>query len=71
MSRCAHCGAETLEGRSLCTHHGSRCEDDWATVNRIMCDFVHRGIVSSTPPKPLGSEVEVFFGTTVEATLGE
>ena len=70
MSRCASCGAETLGRRDLCGHHGSSCEDDWATGNRIMCDFVHRGIVRSTAPKPRRSLVEI-VGARGEATLGD
>jgi hypothetical protein len=70
VSRCTYCGDETPGRRALCSRHGSSYNDDWATGNRIMCDFVHRGIVSGAPPKPRGSEVEVSRGT-LEVALGE
>jgi len=55
MSLCVHCGHPTFAGSDLCSHHDSGHADDWATGNRIMCDFLHRGIVSS-------SRVELFIG---------
>jgi hypothetical protein len=37
-----------LSGESaLCPHHHCVYGDDWATANRIMCDFFHRGVVPS------------------------
>jgi hypothetical protein len=33
-----------LDG-DLCPHHPLMFEDEWAAVNRIMCDFFHRGQV--------------------------
>lgn len=47
MSNCPLCGAGT-PGRpaEICPHH-LRAEGEgreWSTRNRIMCDFVHRGI---------------------------
>lgn len=41
---CALCGL-TLRNDELCSHHSFIYDDDWATANRIMCDFFHRGIV--------------------------
>jgi len=51
MSLCALCGLATSD-TGICSHHfGPYGEGtDWATGNRIMCDFVHRGIVPPTPP---------------------
>ena len=43
MSVCARCGHATIDG-GLCTYPGSE-HADWATGNRVMCDFIHRGIV--------------------------
>ena len=40
---CACCG-EITTGGGLCPHHDLGYADDWATSNRIMCDFIHRGI---------------------------
>ena len=52
MSLCASCGLELPDGASLCLHHHNY-QDDWAQVNRIMCDFFHRGIA---PPRLASSE---------------
>lgn len=43
MSLCASCGLQLAGESNLCAHHHVGSEDDWASVNRIMCDFVHRG----------------------------
>ena len=51
MSHCAQCGYTTNSPGELCAHHiagyGSPSVhgDDWAAGNRMMCDFLHRGIV--------------------------
>jgi hypothetical protein len=66
MSLCAHCGQAALGSDSLCTHHASGYGDDWATGNRVMCDFVHRGVVSSTPTEG-GSYMELLLGRLEEA----
>jgi hypothetical protein len=46
MSLCALCAQPTLDGDDVCAFHVDGHRGDWATSNRIMCDFVHRGIVS-------------------------
>jgi len=33
----------------MCAHHVASSGDDWAMGNRIMCDFLHRGV--SPPPE--------------------
>jgi len=33
----------------MCAHHVASYGDDWAMGNRIMCDFLHRGV--SPPPE--------------------
>lgn len=49
MSLCAYCGLSTDDPYLICSHHhGIAPEGDWATGNRIMCDFLHRGI--APPP---------------------
>ena len=52
MSLCAYCGYPTLDD-GMCAYHGvgqgGPDVDDWASGNRIMCDFIHRGIVRATP----------------------
>lgn len=45
MSLCALCGQPTLGTDALCGYHSAAYGGDWATGNRIMCDFLHRGIV--------------------------
>jgi hypothetical protein len=49
MSLCALCGGPSYGADALCTYHLHSGTDDWATGNRIICDFVHRGIVSRRP----------------------
>ena len=51
MNLCAFCGYPTLDD-GMCAYHGlgqgTRDGDDWASSNRTMCDFIHRGIVLDT-----------------------
>lgn len=49
MTLCAYCGAEAFRADPLCPHHTWTPADDWAAGNRIMCDFIHRGIVAPAP----------------------
>jgi len=49
MSQCAICGLPAAGPGEICVHHLSFPADDWATGNRIMCDFLHRGIVLAGP----------------------
>jgi len=53
MTVCARCGHATIDG-GLCTYTGSE-HDDWAIGNRVMCDFIHRGILLEAPPEPVGT----------------
>jgi len=50
MSLCVFCGHAVVGSRDLCAYHDAAHEDDWAVGNRIMCDFVHRGIVGRGTP---------------------
>jgi hypothetical protein len=45
MSLCAMCGMQLSADATLCPHHHSMPPSEWAVENRIMCDFLHRGIV--------------------------
>ncbi len=45
MSLCVICGYSTLTADDVCAHHTASFADDWAAGNRLMCDFLHRGIV--------------------------
>jgi hypothetical protein len=49
MSFCAYCGFDTPSPDVLCAHHTCAVGNDWATGNRIMCDFIHRRIVAPAP----------------------
>ncbi len=44
MNRCASCGTELSEVTILCQHHHAY-DNSWAETNRIMCDFLHRGVI--------------------------
>lgn len=44
MSLCALCSTRLVGDANLCSHHHAPMEG-WAAVNRLMCDFLHRGIV--------------------------
>jgi hypothetical protein len=45
MSVCTLCGHPAFNGDGLCSYHFAATGDDWAAGNRIMCDFLHRGIL--------------------------
>jgi len=45
MTLCAYCGVQTTRTDAVCAHHACAFVDDWAIGNRVMCDFIHRGIV--------------------------
>ena len=70
MSLCAQCGEPTPDSRDLCIYHSSGQGDGWAAGNRIMCDFLHRGIVSSGRPDLLASSIELPVDA-LEASLTE
>jgi hypothetical protein len=70
VSLCAQCGQPTFDSGGLCTYHNSGHGDDWAEGNRIMCDFLHRGIVSPGPPELLARSIEPLVDR-LEAALTE
>jgi hypothetical protein len=47
MSLCVICGYSTHTDGDVCSQHTASFADDWAAANRQMCDFLHRGIVST------------------------
>ncbi len=57
MSLCAYCGLPICRADVLCTHHTSVVSDDWAVGNRIMCDFIHRGIMTPATLSATGSDL--------------
>ena len=50
MSLCAQCGLVLVGDGELCAHHACVHGDNWSDSNRVMCAFVHRGIVASRLP---------------------
>ena len=59
MSLCVQCGYPTSGAGDMCVHHVASHADDWAMGNRIMCDFLHRGVVS--PPFERGAATLTIF----------
>ncbi len=51
MSLCVVCAQPTLGDTDVCVFHLYGQGDDWASGNRIMCDFLHRGML-----RPASSE---------------
>ena len=59
MRLCIQCGYPTSGPDDMCAHHVAAFGDDWAVGNRIVCDFLHRGIVSP-PPEPRAATLTMF-----------
>jgi hypothetical protein len=59
MSMCALCAQPILGAGEFCAYHLAGPTDDWAAGNRVMCDFVHRGIVRPTPPDLADPSIEL------------
>jgi len=55
----ACCGQRVGDSGDLCGYHVLGDGSDWATGNRIMCDFVHRGIVPLTPREVTYTSIDV------------
>jgi hypothetical protein len=47
MSVCVLCAQPTFGHDGACAFHFYSQGEDWAAGNRLMCDFVHRGLVPS------------------------
>lgn len=72
MSLCVFCGQSLLGRDEVCAYHLYGNEDDWATANRVMCDFLHRGVVPLTPSERSDS-LELLveaLDETVSASVG-
>ena len=59
MSLCAFCGQPVGDGGDLCGYHALGDGGDWATGNRIMCDFIHRGMVPLAPRDTSETSIDV------------
>lgn len=65
MSLCVLCGQQNPDESLLCAVHVSS-DEAWAASNRLMCDFLHRGIV---PPRLDAEEpADLAFLLSDEAT---
>jgi hypothetical protein len=58
MSACVLCGLEVRDDVALCAHHLFGNEEDWAACNRVMCDFVHRGVTPRRLPREQREEAD-------------
>jgi hypothetical protein len=68
MTLCVVCAQPTLGDTDVCVFHLYGQGEDWAKGNRIMCDFLHRGIVPATSSEQLDS-LEVLVGTLVDELI--
>ena len=59
MSLCVLCAQPTLGPGECCAYHLAGQTDDWATSNRVMCDFIHRGVVAPTPHNAFDPSIEL------------
>jgi len=64
VTRCVLCGAENSDDVALCRHH-TVGDQEWAAVNRLFCDFVHRGIEPEYPET--SEDIEPYLLTAVES----
>ena len=70
MSLCVHCGQPPSDSCGFCTDRHSDRGDDWAEGNRIMCDFLHRGIVSPGPAESVARSIELLVDRLETAHTG-
>ena len=68
MSVCAQCAQPMFGPGEFCAYHTASQTNDWATVNRLMCDFLHRGVVPATPHDIADPPIEL-LGETQEVAL--
>jgi len=62
MTLCAYCGHPTVRLGSMCGYHASEpAGADWSRGNRIMCDFIHRGIVAPVSRVRARESLDVLF----------
>jgi hypothetical protein len=70
MSLCPYCGHTTFGPGPLCVYHTTGADhDDWARGNRIMCDFVHRGIVPPVPDADAPSPLDDLVPDDLQASM--
>jgi len=66
MALCVLCAQPTLGEQDVCLFHLASQGDDWAVGNRIMCDFLHRGILPPATDERT-NDLEVLVGALEEA----
>lgn len=44
MASCPFCGNDPNNDQGVCSYHVNVYEDTWAVSNRIICDWLHRGL---------------------------
>lgn len=58
MSVCPICGSTPDFGAESCGYHTmTTSEKDWAIGNKVMCDWIHRGIELKRLSKPDRDEI--------------
>lgn len=62
MTVCPVCGHLVIGDDGMCGFHTATLRGDWATGNRIMCDFVHRHIVHADAELPVFDTLDQFVG---------
>jgi len=68
MSLCVVCAQPTPGHDDVCAFHVFSHGDDWATGNRIMCDFLHRGVLRPAA-RERADALEVLVGALEEETV--
>ena len=66
MTRCVLCGTENSDDVAICRHH-TVGDQQWATVNRLFCDLLHRGIRPVYPSTPDEVEPWIIVEADVES----
>ena len=62
MKLCPICGHPIVGLGAMCSYHtAAPLRDDWARGNRVMCDFVHRGIVAGAAEPWPARALEIVF----------
>ena len=65
MALCVLCAQPCFGPDDVCAYHTASHGDDWAASNRIMCNFVHRGIILPAP-RERADDIELLISTLDE-----
>jgi len=69
MALCVLCAQPLVGPDDVCAYHlVGHGDDHWATSNRIMCDFVHRGIIPPAP-RERDDDLELLVSTPDEVLV--